>query len=545
MANILEDDKYYGKVDKDKWIWVEVDSNEPRDIRSKYMEVRSGAGFDPTKNMTTTVFKLVDRLEYEVTNNPERLEQLKKEDTKAWIKVVMKNMNLLNSAEDVEYFFGQATRFGFKYFQTSEYEKLKPEIKNDKELIKTLFNKGLDFVRSADKETQKQLVLENQKFLKYISGYYRDEFQELVSSNSQQVLDEEIVEDKKVVEHISKVDDKEEQIKEVMENPEKLSKLSTKLQMELLEQNPMLIDYVSYDVYYNNADFVNGLIAKEPRILQSSKVGFGIVEKHLKDAIEHNPFAIQYVEKYVGQSAYKYVKMAVETNPECLSVISKHLQISVIRNFSDGEELLKYATNDVQATMISRDASYLAYASLEVRNNDEVVCQAVGKNPAMYQYASDRLKDDIAVQKAMVDKDFNALDMLSKEQQQNPIFAEQKQKYDIVGKFRAGDIKLDDIDKQNFVDINFYNTIVYESKNKVLNQFQCLTQDLKMSDKIEEKLQETLDKKLKSIEKKLSRQRTWALIKNGIKTKVDKIKTKFNNGFEAGQVANEIKNMEL
>ncbi|MFQ6724265.1 MAG: DUF4116 domain-containing protein [Clostridia bacterium] len=355
----------------------------------------------------------------------------------------------------------------------------------------------------------------------------------------------EIIKEENESEFIPKFNDKNEQIKEALENPEKLKNLSIELQFEILEQNPMLIDHASYDVYYKNADFVNKLIAKEPRILQSSKVGYGITEKHLEEAIEQNPFAIQYVEEYVGQSAYKYVKMAVESNPKCLSVISKHAQISVIRSFSDGEEMLKHASNEVQSIMISRDASYLAYASLDVRNNDEVVRGAVAQNPSMYQYASDRLRDDVEVQRIMVETDFNALDMLSEEQRENPIFAEQKQKWDLVEGFRKDDVKLDDIDKQNFVDINFYNTIVAESKNKVLRQFDSLTQGMEISDKVEEKLQAQVEKKLKQVENKLHRQRNWALFKNGIKTKIDEIKDKFDKGFEAGVVANEIKHMEL
>lgn len=356
---------------------------------------------------------------------------------------------------------------------------------------------------------------------------------------------EEIVEEGKVAEIVANVDDKEEQVKALMENPKKFSKLSIELQLELLEQNPMLIDYANYDVYYKNAEFVNKLIAKEPRILQSGKVGYGIREEHLKQAIEQNPFAIQYVEEYAGTNAHKYVKMAIESNPECLSVISKHAQISVIRSFSDGEELLKHASNDVQAEMIKRDASYLEYASREVRNNDEVVRQAVAKNPLMYQYASDRLREDVKLQRVAVNSDFNVYKMLPKEVKQNPEFEPQREKVAIVDKFVFGAIKLDDIDKQNFVDINFYNTIVAESKNKVLRQFDALTQGMEMSDKVEEKLQAQVEKKLKQVEKKLEHQRNWALFKNGIQTKIDEIKDKFNKGFEAGQVANEIKYMEL
>lgn len=343
--------------------------------------------------------------------------------------------------------------------------------------------------------------------------------------------------------------DKEEQVKSVMENPSKLQYLSIELQLEILEQSPMLIEYASWKVV-DHKDFINKLIIKEPRILQDIKIGYNISEKCLKETIAQNPFAIQYVEEYVGQKlhqpTYEYVSIAVRSNPEALNAVSSGEQLRLINSVSDGEELLKYATKNVQKTMIvDVNPSYLAYASPEVRNDDEIVRRAVAKNPSMYKYASDRLRDDIEVQRVAVNGDFNVYKMLPMEAKQNPEFEPQREKVSIVDKFVFGAIKLEDIDKQNFVDINFYNTIVQESKNKVLRQFDSLTQGMEMNDKIEEKLQAQVEKKLKQVENKLHKQRNWALFKNGIKTKIDGIVEDFNRGFQAGQVANEIKHMEL
>lgn len=63
MANILEDDKYYEGIDREKGIWVEVDPNEKRDSSFEYIDLVNMFGFGGTATRST--YKLVDRKEYE------------------------------------------------------------------------------------------------------------------------------------------------------------------------------------------------------------------------------------------------------------------------------------------------------------------------------------------------------------------------------------------------------------------------------------------------------------------------------------------------
>ena len=63
MANILEDDRYYEGIDRDKGIWVEVDPNEKRDSSFEYIDLVNMSGFGGTSTRST--YKLVDRKEYE------------------------------------------------------------------------------------------------------------------------------------------------------------------------------------------------------------------------------------------------------------------------------------------------------------------------------------------------------------------------------------------------------------------------------------------------------------------------------------------------
>jgi hypothetical protein len=373
---------------------------------------------------------------------------------------------------------------------------------NDYSYVESRIKENPELITKASEEIQVLLAKNYQNLIKYLGK----EIQVSIVRSA-------------ATRHYLHYADEEVQKQIIAENKTRLCYASKEIQKEILKQNPLLLEHASMNIV---AD-----------------------EKFVFELIAQNPLAMQHVYGLDGFEDVRILNEALDENPQLLKDFPENMQTAILTQNSNGEELLKYASNDVQATMISRDASYLAYASPEVRNNDEVVRNAVAKNPSMYNYASDRLRDDVEVQKAMVEADFGALDMLSAEQRENPIFAEQKQKWDIVERFRFDAIKLDDIDKQNFVDINFYNTIVAESKNKVLRRFDSLTQGMEMSDKVEEKLQAQVEKKLKQVESKLHRQRDWALFKNGIKTKIDDIKAKFNKGFEAGVVASEIKHMEL
>ena len=333
--------------------------------------------------------------------------------------------------------------------------------------------------------------------------------------------------------------------KMVRQQPQSMAEFSPEVQFELIKKDPMLLDY-SEGVYIKYSNQINAMIVDEPRILSSKKfVGRGHFSNYLNEAVEKNPMALEHAQKWGVDTGVKI--RAVIQNPECIKFIPKEeVEHILFTNMAKGNnECFKYLDIEKQKELITQYPNCLEHASREIRNDDEIVRGAVSKNPLMYQYASDRLRDDAELQRVAVNGNFNVYKMLPQEAKQNPEFEPQRAKVAIVDKFVFGAIKLEDIDKQNFVDINFYNTIVEESKNKVLRQFDSLTQGMEMSDKVEEKLQTTLEKKLKQIEKKLEHQRNWALVKNGIKTKIDEIKDKFDKGFEAGQVANLIKNMEL
>ena len=333
--------------------------------------------------------------------------------------------------------------------------------------------------------------------------------------------------------------------KMVKQQPQSMAEFSPEVQFELIKKDPMLLDY-SEGVYIKYSNQINAMIVDEPRILSSKKFeGRGHFSNYVKEAVEKNPMALEHAQKWGVDTGVKI--RAVIQNPASIQFIPRdEIRHVLFTSMSKGQmSAFKYVDEEVQKELITENPRCLAYASREVRNDDEVVRRAVSKNPLMYQYASDRLREDAELQRVAVNGNFNVYKMLPMEAKQNPEFEPQRAKVAIVDKFVFGAIKLEDIDKQNFVDINFYNTIVEESKNKVLRQFDSLTKGMEMSDKVEEKLQTTLEKKLKQIEKKLEHQRNWALVKNGIKTKVDAIKDKFDKGFEAGQVANEIKNMEL
>ena len=333
--------------------------------------------------------------------------------------------------------------------------------------------------------------------------------------------------------------------KMVRQQPQRMVEFVPEVQFEIIKRDPMLFDY-SEGVYVKYSNKINAMIVDEPRILLSKKfVGRGHFSNYLNEAVEKNPMALEYAEKWGVDTGVKI--RAVIQNPASIQFIPRdEIRHVLFTSMSKGKtECFKYVDVEYQKELISTYPNCLEHASREVRNDDEVVRQAVAKNPLMYQYASDRLRDDAELQRVAVNGDFNVYKMLPQEAKQNPEFEPQRAKVAIVDKFVFGAIKLEDIDKQNFVDINFYNTIVAESKNKVLRRFESLTQGMEMSDKVEEKLQAQVEKKLKQVESKLHRQRNWALFKNGIQTKIDAIKQDFNRGFEAGQVANEIKHMEL
>lgn len=299
-----------------------------------------------------------------------------------------------------------------------------------------------------------------------------------------------------------------------------------------IEKDPSVIQYIDTTILdesaYNQEACLQA-IEKDDKAWKYIPESLSKQKSFMRQAIERNPQVFKHIEQDIAMDK-NFAMTCIRNNPEAVKYLPRRLQYD--------DEFIKEA-------IIQRGEKVFSNLSPEQRNNEEIAKVAVSQNPSMFQYLSDRLKSDISIQKIAIDQDFNCLDMLNAEQRKNPVFAKQYQKWDTVEKFRFGATKLEDIDKKNFVDINFYNTIVVESKNKVLRQFDALTQGMQMSDRLEEKLQAQVEKKLKQLESKLEHQRKWALFKNGIQTKIDSIKEDFNRGFQAGKVASEIKHMEL
>ena len=331
MANILEDDRYYSKYDKEKWVWVQVDPNEPRDIKSKYMETNQGIGFDPTKDMISAVFKLVDRLEYEAINNPLKLEQLKNENPKAWVNIVAKNMNLIQSSQEVEYFFDEAFRSGVQWFKTSEYKKLNTEIKNDKNLIKALSNKGLHFISFADKETQKQLVLENEKFLKHVSGNYVEEFTEAIKlQNSQQISqDKKVEKSEEIVKEDVNLNEDWNDYDFVMKKVQEDGRNIYDASIELKKNKNIVIEAVKQcpDVVYSDTDL--NIYLKDIEVMLEVVKKDGYMLRFASEELRNNEDIVVEAVK-ASKGAIKYVSNKIKDNEEIMIKLMQEDRLGLV-----------------------------------------------------------------------------------------------------------------------------------------------------------------------------------------------------------------------
>ncbi len=418
MNSALEEESAYKGIDKSKWIWVEADPNEPRDIRAKYMETHSGVGFDPTKNMSTRVFKLVDRLEYEVTNNPERLSQLRQENPKQWTKIVMKNMDLLTSAEEVEYFFDEAYRQGIQWFKTSEYKKLNSSIRNDKNLIKTLFEKGLNFVGFADKETQKQLVLEDEKFLKYVPRNYVEEFTEAIKlQNVQQDFQEEKIEaNEEIVQENVKLNEDWNDYNFVMKKVQEDGYNICKASKELKKDKSIVIEAVKScpDVIYWDKDLTEYLGDKEVMIeavkhdgsvLRFGSDGIKNDKDIVVEAVKQSKSAIRFASEEIKDNAEIMTDLiqgdnlgiAIEEVSDRLKDDKRFMEKAINENYYAFENAsAKLRDDEGMVKLATEKYGYqkLEYASSRLRSDYNFMQEQIWKEPHAFQYASPVLKND-------------------------------------------------------------------------------------------------------------------------------------------------------
>ena len=142
-------------------------------------------------------------------------------------------------------------------------------------------------------------------------------------------------------------------------------------------------------------------------------------------------------------------------------------------------------------------------------------------NNNLYNSASENVKADDDFRYKLVKSDFRNAKLLSAEEREQPEFASCVERMHTLEDFSEGRIKLDDIDKNMFADIKFYNSIVKTAKDKIIERFNEVTKDANLTDKVETKLEEKMLTKIKKLEKKLSMQRKLTMLKNGIMEKLN------------------------
>ena len=302
-------------------------------------------------------------------------------------------MNLIQSSQEVEYFFDEAFRSGVQWFKTSEYKKLNTEIKNDKNLIKALSNKGLHFISFADKETQKQLVLENEKFLKHVSGNYVEEFTEAIKlQNSQQISqDKKVEKSEEIVKEDVNLNEDWNDYDFVMKKVQEDGRNIYDASIELKKNKNIVIEAVKQcpDVVYSDTDL--NIYLKDIEVMLEVVKKDGYMLRFASEELRNNEDIVVEAVK-ASKGAIKYVSNKIKDNEEIMIKLMQEDRLGlVIREASDrlkdNKEFVSKAIND----------SYwaLEYASERLRDDSETVALATEKQGCeMLEFASARLRND-------------------------------------------------------------------------------------------------------------------------------------------------------
>lgn len=275
----------------------------------------------------------------------------------------------------------------------------------------------------------------------------------------------------------------------VAAKPDLLYKLGKAEQETLITQNPVSL------LKYANNDLKNKIISQNPELIEYGWADSNDRENGLIAFAKENPSIIIDVAKAQPNLISSFVLHAtLAKEPMLISKLLPDQQIQMLRSLK-----------------LSKSYSEAFAASSEIAQTEMIRIY-----PKDFVNASNNVKNNKELHQYLANEDFRNLDMLTPEQRENSALAGQYQKWNSLQDFKAGRTKLNDINKNNFIDINFYNEIVKESKEKVLREFERLTKDLEPNDRLEEKLEKKLAAKLNNLEKKLEIQRKWTMLKNKI-----------------------------
>ena len=192
----------------------------------------------------------------------------------------------------------------------------------------------------------------------------------------------------------------------------------------------------------------------------------------------------------------------------------------------------------------------------EKKNDLEIITKAVKRDGRMLEYASEDLKNNETIIDIATEQDYKNIRFIGNEtrtrmetirttkkvvyenEESKQRWQNYQQMYDMnetIERYRADDtMKLKDIKGDYFTNPTFYNDVVNAMRDKVMSQFNQMTQGLQTDEVIDERLQQKLEEKLQDVQAKLERRKNFAMMKSTIK-----------QYFKASSVSSKISHIEV
>lgn len=302
-------------------------------------------------------------------------------------------------------------------------------------------------------------------------------------------------------------------------HPELIKYLPTDEQAQMVAEESRFFPYLSEEALKQCASILNNVSEEElfnyaeknPKIISFLSANSNRKKENIRQDV---------IEKFKNKSPERLLEL------DDIPPIPYDKLLDILKEHPEKAKYLEKQSNDSLVMKGLFSACYMEeYKSTYKRILPYLSVDAqkllININNNLYNSASENVKADDDFRYKLVKSDFRNAKLLSAEEREQPEFASCVERMHTLEDFREGRIKLDDIDKNMFADIKFYNSIVKTAKDKIIERFNEVTKDANLTDKFETKLEEKMLTKIKKLEKKLSMQRKLTMLKNGIMKKLN------------------------